>query len=140
MKPEKREIDYAGFSGLVWVPGKTFTMGSNDHYSEEAPAHPVSVEGFWIDSTPVTNRQFASFVKATGHVTVAEKPPRPEDYPGAVPRMLRAGSLVFTSPKTFAGPDISQWWSFKFGGDWRHPYGGRSDIRGKLDHPVVHVA
>jgi sulfatase modifying factor 1 len=140
MIPEKREMGDVKFSGLVWVPGQTFTMGSNDHYPEEAPAHPVSVDGFWIDATPVTNRQFASFVNATGHVTVAERPPRPEDYPGAVPRMLRAGSLVFTAPKVVSGGDISQWWSFKFGADWRHPYGGRSDIRGKLDHPVVHVA
>jgi formylglycine-generating enzyme required for sulfatase activity len=115
-------------------------MGSSNHYPEEAPAHPVSVDGFWIDATPVTNRQFASFVKATGHMTFAEKTPNPRDYPGAIPKMLRAGSLVFTPPKTVVGPDISQWWSFKFGADWRHPYGGRSDIRGKLDHPVVHIA
>ncbi|MHC2456611.1 formylglycine-generating enzyme required for sulfatase activity [Rhizobium leguminosarum] len=129
-----------GFEGLAWVPGRTFTMGSNKHYPEEAPAHPVKVDGFWIDATPVTNRQFAAFVKATGHVTVAEKTPQAADYPGALPKMLRAGSLVFTQPKTVVGPDITQWWSFKFGADWRHPYGGRSDIRGKLDHPVVHVA
>ncbi|TCR79641.1 formylglycine-generating enzyme family protein [Rhizobium sp. BK376] len=129
-----------GTAGLVWVPGQTFTMGSNAHYPEEAPAHPVSVDGFWIDATPVTNRQFAAFVKATGHVTVAERTPDAADYPGAIPTMLRAGSLVFTQPKAVAGPDIGQWWSFKFGANWRHPYGGRSDIRGKLDHPVVHVA
>lgn len=125
--------------GLVWIPGRTFTMGSDKHYPEEAPAHPVKVDGFWIDAAPVTNRQFAAFVKATGHVTVAERAPNPADYPGALPKMLRAGSLVFSPPKSVAGPDISQWWSFKFGADWRHPYGGRSDIRGKLDHPVVHV-
>ncbi|MBB5535012.1 formylglycine-generating enzyme family protein [Rhizobium giardinii] len=125
---------------LVWIPGRTFIMGSDRHYPEEAPAHAVKVDGFWIGVTPVTNRQFAEFVKATGHVTVAERAPRPEDYPGALPKMLRAGSLVFTPPKSVNGPDISQWWSFKFGADWKHPYGGRSDIRGKLDHPVVHVA
>ena len=130
----------AGPNGLVWVPGRTFTMGSNEHYPEEAPAHPVTVDGFWIDVTPVTNRQFAAFVKATGYVTVAERTPDAADYPGALPKMLRAGSLVFTQPRTIVGPDISQWWSFKFGADWRHPYGGRSDIRGKLDHPAVHVA
>ncbi len=133
-------MDYADTDGLVWVPGRTFTMGSDRHYPEEAPAHPVKVDGFWIDVAPVTNRQFAAFVKATGHVTVAERAPRAEDYPGALPKMLRAGSLVFTPPKTVGGPDISQWWAFKFGTDWKHPYGGRSDIRGKLNHPVVHVA
>jgi sulfatase modifying factor 1 len=139
MRPDTRARDDTG-CGLVWVPGRTFTMGSNEHYPEEAPAHRVSVDGFWIDPTPVTYRQFASFVKDTGHVTVAEKTPDAADYPGSLPKMLRAGSLVFTQPKSVAGPDITQWWSFKFGADWRHPYGGRSDIRGKLDHPVVHVA
>jgi formylglycine-generating enzyme required for sulfatase activity len=125
---------------LVWIPGRTFTMGSDDHYPEEAPAHPVAVDGFWIEKTPVTNRAFQSFVRATGHVTVAEKAPDPKDYPGALPGMLRAGSLVFTQPKTVSGPDISQWWTFKFGATWRRPLGGLSDLRGKLDHPVVHVA
>ncbi|WP_431323166.1 formylglycine-generating enzyme family protein [Rhizobium sp. YTU87027] len=130
----------AGSEGLAWVPGRTFVMGSDKHYPEEAPAHPVKVDGFWIDTMPVTNRQFAAFVKETGHITVAEKTPEAADYPGARPEMLRAGSLVFKQPKTVVGPDITQWWSFKFGANWRHPYGGRSDIRGKLDHPVVHVA
>ncbi|MDI7861628.1 formylglycine-generating enzyme family protein [Rhizobiaceae bacterium n13] len=126
---------------LVWIPGKTYMMGSERHYPEEAPVHPVTVDGFWIDTTPVTNRQFAEFVKATGHVTMAEKAPDPKDYPGAIPEMLRAGSLVFTPPsKPVSGPDISQWWTFKFGANWRHPLGPRSDIRGKFDHPVVHVA
>ncbi|MDW9739334.1 SUMF1/EgtB/PvdO family nonheme iron enzyme, partial [Sinorhizobium meliloti] len=83
---------------MVWVPGATFMMGSNDHYPEEAPVHPVTVDGFWIDEAPVTNRQFLEFVNATGHVTFAEKKPRAEDYPGAPPANLRAGSLVFTPP------------------------------------------
>ncbi|MGW9950406.1 formylglycine-generating enzyme required for sulfatase activity [Rhizobium leguminosarum] len=125
---------------LVWIEGRTFTMGSNDHYPEEAPAHPVKVDGFWIERTPVTNRKFIEFVKATGHVTVAETVPDPKDYPGALPEMLRAGSLVFTRPKSVNGPNISQWWTFKFGATWRRPLGGLSDLRGKLDHPVVHVA
>ncbi|MBY5546781.1 formylglycine-generating enzyme family protein [Rhizobium leguminosarum] len=126
--------------GLIWIPGRTFTMGSNDHYPEEAPAHPVTVDGFWMAETPVTNRQFRAFVEATGHVTVAEIAPDPKHYPGAKPEMLRAGSLVFTQPKSVDGPDISQWWAFKFGATWRRPLGGLSDLRGKLDHPVVHVA
>lgn len=125
---------------LVWIEGGTFAMGSNDHYPEEAPAHPVKVDGFWIERTPVTNRKFMEFVKATGHVTVAEKMPDAADYPGAKTEMLRAGSLVFTMPKTVTGTDISQWWTFKFGATWRRPLGGLSDLRGKLDHPVVHVA
>src|SRR6218665_3271580 len=101
--------------GMRWIPGGMFTMGSDNHYPEEAPAHPVKVDGFWIDETPVTNRQFMAFVNETGHVTVAEKAPDPQDYPGALPDMLRAGSLLFVAPKTVSGPDISQWWNFKFG-------------------------
>ncbi len=125
---------------LIWIPGRTFTMGSNSHYTEEAPAHPVKVDGFWIQATPVTNRDFAEFVRETGYVTFAEKAPDPKDYPGARPEMLKAGSLVFSPPKSLAGTDMTQWWSFKFGATWRRPHGGLSDLRGKFDHPVVHVA
>jgi formylglycine-generating enzyme len=128
-------------AGMVWVEGGTFRMGSDRHYPEEAPAHQVRVSGFWIDRTPITNRQFRAFVKATGHVTVAEIPPDPKDYPGALPHMLRAGSLVFTPPKHAVDlSDWSQWWQFKFGADWRRPYGPRSSISGLNKHPVVHVA
>jgi len=126
--------------GMRWIPGGTFIMGSNAHYPEEAPAHPVTVNGFWIDETPVTNRRFAEFVKATGYVTTAEQVPDARDYPGALPHMLRAGSLLFVPPKAVNGPDTSQWWTFKFGANWRRPLGGLSDLRGKLDHPVVHVS
>ena len=73
---------------MVWIPGGTFRMGSDRHYPEEAPVHRVTVDGFWIDRTPVTNRQFKAFVKATGHKTFAEIPPDPKDYPGALPHML----------------------------------------------------
>ena len=127
--------------GMIRLPGGTFTMGSDAHYAEEAPAHRVTVSGFWMDATPVTNAEFKRFVKATGHVTVAERKPDPRDYPGALPHMLYAGSLVF-EPK----PDIvdltnwSQWWTLKPGADWRHPYGKGSHIHGLDDHPVVHVA
>jgi sulfatase modifying factor 1 len=126
---------------MVWIAGGTFRMGSDRHYPEEAPAHPVRVDGFWIDRTPVTNRQFREFVKATGHVTFAEIRPDPKDYPGALPHMLRAGSLVFAPPKHAVDLlDWSQWWQFKFGADWRRPYGPRSSISGLQDHPVVHIA
>ena len=84
---------------MVWIPGGTFLMGSDHHYPEEAPAHRVNIKGFWIDRTPVTNGDFLRFVRATGYVTFAELKPDPEDYPGALPHMLRAGSLVFTPPK-----------------------------------------
>jgi formylglycine-generating enzyme required for sulfatase activity len=128
-------------SDMVWIPGGTFRMGSNDHYPEEAPAHRVMVDGFWIDRTPVTNRQFGQFVEAIGYVTAAEISPDGGDYPGASPHMFYAGSFVFAHPpSTFDLRDLNQWWSFMKGADWRHPYGPRSSISGLDDHPVVHVA
>jgi formylglycine-generating enzyme len=128
--------------GMVWIGGGTFRMGSDRHYPEEAPVHRVQVDGFWIDRTPVTNRQFRAFVAATGYKTLAETAPDPKDYPGAQPHMLRAGSLVFAPPRHRIASlrDWSQWWVFKFGADWRHPYGPGSAIGGLDEHPVVHVA
>ncbi len=126
---------------MVWIPGGTFRMGSNRHYPEEAPAHRVSVEGFWIERTPVTNAQFAEFVKATGHVTFAEIAPDPKDYPGALPHMLYAGSMVFRRPLERVGADHwGHWWTFMKGADWRHPLGPGSSMDGLEDHPVVHIA
>ena len=126
---------------MVWIPGGTFRMGSNDHYKEEAPVHRVTVDGFWIDRTPVTNRQFKAFVKATGHVTNAEIPPDPKDYPGALPHMLYAGSLVFSPPRQVTDlRNWGQWWTFMKGADWRHPYGPKSNINVLDNHPVVHVS
>jgi formylglycine-generating enzyme required for sulfatase activity len=127
--------------GMVWLPGDTFRMGSNDHYPEEAPVRPVSVDGFWIDTHPVTNAEFARFVAATGHVTFVERPPTAKQYPGAKPDMLVAGSVVFARPK--GRVDLRNhynWWSYVAGADWRHPEGPESTIDGRADHPVVHVA
>ena len=135
------EVIHQVRSNMVLIPGGTFRMGSDSHYPEEAPAHRVTVSGFWMDRTPVTNREFRSFVEATGHVTFAEIPPDPKDYPGALPHMLYAGSLVFKSPDhPVALNDWSQWWSFLKGADWRHPYGPESNIEGLDDYPAVHVA
>src|SRR6476646_6509768 len=116
---------------MLRIPGGTFRMGSDKHYPEEAPAHRVTVDEFLIDRTPVTNRQFREFVKATGYVTFAEIAPDPKDYPGALPHMLRAGSLVFTPPKHAVDlRDWSQWWTLLKGANWRHPYGPDSNIKG----------
>ena len=87
------------FPDMVWIPGGVFRMGSDKHYPEEAPAHPVSVDGFWMDRTPVTNLDFERFLNATGYVTFAQIPPRAEEYPGALPAMLYAGSMVFFKPR-----------------------------------------
>src|SRR5580658_1472230 len=126
---------------MVLIRGGTFRMGSDKHYPEEAPVHRVTVEAFWIDRTPVTNRQFKAFVKATGHVTLAEIPSDPKDYPGALPHMLYAGSLVFSPPPSVTNlRDWSQWWRFMKGADWRHPYGPKTNINVHDHHPVVHVS
>jgi len=127
--------------GMVWIPGGTFTMGSERHYPEEAPARPVTVGGFWIDPCPVTNRQFGRFVRKTGHVTMAEQAPDPADYPGARPELLIPFSSVFVSPRHRVSlADPHNWWAPVPGADWRHPQGPGSSIRSKPDHPVVHVA
>jgi formylglycine-generating enzyme required for sulfatase activity len=126
---------------MIRVSGGTFRMGSDKHYAEEAPVHRVTVDGFWIDRTPVTNRQFRRFVNATGYVTFAEIAPDPKDYPGALPHMLKAGSLTFSPPQHPTDlRDWSQWWRFKFGANWRRPYGPRSTNSGLDEHPVVHIA
>ena len=107
---------------MVWIPGGTFHMGSDKHYAEEAPVHPVCVTGFWIDRTPVTNRQFKEFVRATGHVTFAEMAPDPKNYPGALPHMLYAGSLVFTPPGHPVNlKEWDEWWVFLKGADSLRP-------------------
>ena len=105
------------------------------------PIHRVRVDGFFMDKTDVTNSEFAEFVKATGYVTVAERRPRAEDFPGAPAENLVAGSVVF-SPPDHPVPlnDHFQWWSYVPGANWRHPLGPNSDIKGKENYPVVHIA
>ena len=127
------------FPDMVWIPGGTFLMGSNKHYPEERPQHRVTVDGFWMDRYPVSNERFAQFVEATGHTTFAEVPPNPANYPGALPEMLYAGSLVFVQPSgRVPVDDLSHWWHYLRGANWRHPYGEES-VSGLEQHPVVHV-
>ena len=111
---------------IVWIPGGTFRMGSDRHYPDEAPTHRVTVDGFWMDRTPVTNRQFREFMAATGYRTVAD---------------IASRSLVFVQPrKPVDLRDGTQWWEYRCGADWQHPLGHNSSIAGCDDHPVVHVA
>ena len=128
-------------AGMRHLPGGEFAMGSEAFYAEERPVRRVRVEPFWIDETPVTNRQFAEFVAATGYRTLAEIAPDPADYPGLPPELARPGSLVFRKPSGAVDlDDFAQWWAFVPGADWRHPLGPESAIDGLEDHPVVHVA
>jgi formylglycine-generating enzyme required for sulfatase activity len=126
---------------MVWIPGGTFQMGSNDHYPEENPVHEVTVGGFWMDRFTVTNADFSRFVEETGYVTFAERPPRAEDYPGAKPEMLVAGSVIFRKPPHRVDlRNHYNWWDWQKGADWRHPEGPGSSLEGRERHPVVHVA
>ncbi|MEO9511239.1 MAG: formylglycine-generating enzyme family protein [Flavobacteriaceae bacterium] len=149
-KPEGVEVP----EGMVWIPGATFTQGAVPHdkmaMGHEKPAHKVSVNGFFMDITEVTNAQFQKFVDKTGYVTIAErtiewadmKKQLPEGTPKPHDSILQPGSLIFKKQKNGVANlfDFSQWWEWRIGADWRHPNGPGSSIQGKDDSPVVHIA
>lgn len=137
--------------GMVWIPGGEFSMGGvnpvgiteggNEQMNDARPVHRVYVDGFYMDATEVTNAEFEKFVKATGYVTVAEKKPTREEFPDAPEESLVAGSVVFTPPAQKVSLDnYLQWWSYIKGADWKHPLGPGSDLTGKENYPVVHIA
>ncbi len=125
--------------GMVWIPGGEFWMGSDDaHMVDARPVHRVAVRGFWMDKTEVTNVEFLRFVEATGYVTVAERPPRAEDFPGAPPEQLKAGSILFSPPdRPVSLHDPYVWWRYVPGASFRHPEGPGSNVskRGRRDRP-----
>ena len=132
---------------MVWIPGGTFTMGSElEGYPEEGPVRTVSVDGFWMDAYQVTVAEFRDFVLETGYATVASRPLDPTEYRGVDPKLLVPGSLVFhkmrgpvdlpAALKSAALP----WWKYVPGADWRHPEGPGSHVGSRARHPVVHVA
>ncbi len=140
-----------GNAGMVKIPGGTFMMGANNNQAspDEYPRHKVTVNGFWMDETEVTNRQFAEFVEATGYITTAEQKPDWEELkkelPPGTPKpdesLLVPASMVFRPSE---GPvnlnDYGQWWEWKVGANWKHPHGPGSDIIGMDDYPVVHIS
>jgi formylglycine-generating enzyme required for sulfatase activity len=128
--------------GMVWIPGGAYRRGNDTPaHRDSRPWHLVEVDGFWMDTHTVTNEQFAKFVDATGYLTVAERTPRAEDFPGAPPEKLVAGSVIFSPTK---GPvpldNHLQWWTYVKDANWRHPDGPNSDIKGREKHPVLQVA
>ena len=136
--PAAKSAKGAGPNGMVWIPGGSFTMGTDQGYRDEKPVRQVKVDGFWIDPHEVTNAQFSQFVEDTGYKTVAEKPPEP--IPNAPPELMKPGSAVFKQPGAVASADITQWWHYVPGANWRQPEGPGSSIQGRENHPVVHIA
>lgn len=127
-------------ANMIWIEAGTFIMGSQE-FSDAQPLHEVSVDGFWMDQHEVTNAQFSRFVQATGYQTVAERALNPVDFPDVPRDLLVPGSAVFTPPKE--GVDLNHytnWWRYQAGASWKHPEGPNSNIEGKENHPVVHVA
>jgi len=138
--PESLINDTTG-SKMVWIKGGSFIMGSDDpEFPDAKPVHKVIVNSFWMDEHEVTNAEFAKFVKATGYVTVAERPLDPKDYPGVSPDKLVIGSAVFSPPtKDVLLDDPMQWWQYVPGANWYRPFGPSKKITAKSNEPVVHI-
>jgi formylglycine-generating enzyme required for sulfatase activity len=130
----------AGGPGMAWIPGGAFRMGSDRHYPEEGPVRVAAARGFWMDRAPVTVADFARFVAATGHVTVAERAPDPALYPGADPALVVAGSIVFRPEAFEPSRAPGSWWSYVPGASWRRPEGAEDVTEARADHPVTQVA
>ena len=137
--------------GMVWIPGGEFSMGSDSKDEsicslpgvtrDAVPVHRVYVDGFWMDASEVTNKQFAAFVDATGYITVAEQKPTQEEFPTAPPENLVAGSKVFTETREPVPLNNQvQWWNYVVSADWRHSTGVDSNLKGRENDPVVQIA
>jgi len=137
--------------GMVWVPGGEFSMGAQDPpamdqvgmqaVGDSRPVHRVYVDAFWMDKTDVTNQEFEMFVSATKYVTVAERNPKAEDFPGAPTENLVSGAVVFSPPQhPVPLNNHFQWWSYVPGANWKHPTGPKSNLNGREHYPVVNVA
>ena len=136
---------------MVYIPAGSFLMGGKSEWAEpdEYPRRKVGVSPFFMDKTEVTNAEFAKFVEATGYVTTAEreldwevmKQELPPNTPKPPDSIFQPGSLVF---RPTDGPvdlrDLTQWWEWTLGANWRHPEGPGSSLEGRMDHPVVHVS
>jgi formylglycine-generating enzyme len=153
MANSSQEVETQGStnSGMKWIPGGTFFMGAKDDQKkeDESPQHKVTVDGFWMDETEVTNAQFRKFVESTGYITTAEKDvdwnelkkQLPSNTPKPDDELLKASSLVFTPPvQQVELYNASQWWTWTKGANWKQPHGPGSDIIGKDHLPVVHIS
>lgn len=139
---DKENLGLIEQDGMIYIEGGEFMMGSHLEMMEEArPIHPVRVNGFWISKAPITNYEFKKFTDATQYVTFAERNPDPDDWPGVPEEELVPGSMNFSKPNSPVPlTDHYQWWRFVPHANWRQPEGEGSNIDGRMDHPVVHVA
>ena len=149
--PNSRTAPSQTPEGMVWVSGGEFSMGAQDPPAmdevgmqatrDSRPIHRVYVDAFWMDKTDVTNEEYARFVRATKYVTVAERKPKAEDFPGAPPENLVPGAVVFTPPDhPVPLNNHYQWWSYVPGTNWKHPTGPKSNLNGHANCPVVDLA
>lgn len=138
---------------MVWIPGGTFSMGSEGGPPDETPIHAVTLDGFYMDKTEVTNAEFQKFVDATGYTTMAERTPKREDFIGQVPDVnaipaenLVPGSLCFNEEfdRGTLTRDHPLWpyqvWKYVKGASWKHPQGPESSIADRMNHPVTHIS
>lgn len=147
----KSEKTTSAPKGMVHIPAGEFVMGGNDAAArpDEKPLHTVKLNGFYMDATEVTNKQFAEFVKATGYVTTAETTPSlkeimaqlPPGTPPPPPEVLIPGSLVFHSPESGdRAESVQDWWTWTPKASWKHPEGPGSNLDKKENFPVVQVS
>jgi len=148
--PNSETTTFEAPEGMVWIPGGEFSMGAQDQPAmdvvgmqatgDSRPIHRVYVDAFWMDKTDVTNQEFARFVRATKYITVAERKPKKEDFPGAPTENLVPGAVVFSAPDhPVPLNNHFQWWSYVPGANWKHPTGPRSNLNGREHYPVVNV-
>ena len=132
--------DFSWTNDMVWIPPGKFWRGSDTGQSDERPVRELTISGFWMDKTEVTVKQYDAFVRDTDYVTVAERKPNPEDFPGADPALLVPGSVVFARPtEPVSLQNHYAWWTYAPGASWRRPEGAESNVSGKENFPVVHV-
>ncbi|MBL6766339.1 MAG: formylglycine-generating enzyme family protein [Verrucomicrobiae bacterium] len=134
--------DFSWTNEMVWIPGGTFQMGSTNGQPDEVPVHTVEISGFWMDRHEVSNARFREFANASKYITIAERTPRPEDFPGVPVENLKAGSIIFQPPgfDVPIGNNSHVWWAYGVNASWKRPEGENSGIDDRMDHPAVHIA
>jgi len=133
----RRRAQSGSAAGMVQLEGGTFRMGTDTANGfpadGEGPVREITLDPFFIDIHPVTNRRFREFVEATRYKTEAEKFRWSFVFEGDIPRKDYARLVK----DTVRG---AEWWCRVDGANWKHPEGPDSVIKTRWDHPVVHVS